>query len=1091
MKSLKIFKASAGSGKTHTLTREYLCLALKSPRAFERIQAVTFTNKATEEMKERILRELYRITRASAERFATDTPMGYEIAQALDVPPTELQRRASKTLQHILQDYSGFRISTIDSFFQEILRSFTRELGLQGNFRLELEHKRAFDAAVQGVIADQEQGSAEAQDWLYELTLERIDDGDSYDVTRLLGKLSGELSKDRVAMMILNKRLPTHEQLKQLKSLCHDEYQECISWLKEIANKILDEYYSVGLTVQDMSNGKSGGLSVFFKIQDKDSFRLLLKDAKVDKYKPKRLVSACEELSSLFTKANKHLTDRLSSTKIHSLMTKYCQEVDKLFELINSVSATLSNIGSYGMIRDIANKLQEQQRAEGSLLLTDAPSLIHGILSDEGGSSFIFEKIGTRIDHHMIDEFQDTSTMQYLDFKPLLEESMAQGFGSLVVGDIKQSIYRWRGSDSSLLDEQIGQDFEGMHEVVTLEANYRSAPQIIAFNNALYPQIAQGLSQGIRDLIHGRSEHEAYKQQDVQDLPELFMRYYADVEQIVPEVHAHRQGTVCIHRVAWDEFKVNEYPNVEHIYLEGDDDNDLTCLEYQLPRLIVDVQRRGYKPSDIAILVRTQSQARWVAELMEEATKRLPQADQEGISFGFISQEALSVGRSVAVRLLVSMLRYITQPSSELARLQIQELARQLMGHEAGHDEVDDEALRELLQLGRRSLYETLDAIVERFSSYIPQGEYPYVIKLLEMVLSYQQDRSVDIADFLKMWDEKGEDQKLLIAADEHKMHLMTIHKAKGLDYPVVLLPFVAKMSDKPNSRDILWCQNPWAEACGVDYVPISSSSKLLNSCFAGNYLIDEVKNLLDDLNVLYVATTRASQEMHIWLSKDPKESKDALPALSSVVEEAVRAMDESLYIDTDTQPMQGLPQSKQRPSQVAEMISIDALQSYPFDKRIAVLAKGLEHFTDPTPRSMGSLMHRILDDVVTLNDLPSALDRAEQAGELAHDQRQVLEEYIHMATSREPMSTWFDGSGQVLRERPIIGGAIDTYRRPDRVILYPDGSATVVDYKFGSVEYRYYLKQVEEYMALLSSMGYAPVRGYLWYVLQGEVKTI
>lgn len=1116
-KRLKVYRASAGSGKTHTLTYEYLRLALSDATRFERIQAVTFTNKATEEMKSRILRELFALSQegTSGGDRAYRSPFMGDLSKELGCAPGEVSRRARSLLRRILLDYSRFRVSTIDSFFQEVVRAFTRELGLQGGFRLELESQEAILMAVTGVITDLDtlDNQDERVRWILEVSHTLIREGKNHDLRAHLRNLANELQNETVKAQLLTGSLPSRQDLAALQTFLRDYIASYKQRWADIGKRIRTTYDSSGLTLNHMSSGASGGLGLFYK----EEFSASISNKALQRLSvlPRRLVKAHADLSSLFRKGDQaDYTPIVERTNLPELLDEYINLVSRTHPHVCLAIAIVSELGAYGLISDIEAKLEEQQSKAGMLLLSDTPTLIHRILSDESGGDFIYEKIGTRIEHQMIDEFQDTSRMQYEDFRPLLQESLASGHENLIVGDVKQSIYRWRGSDSNLLGRHVHRDFAGMVDERTLRDNWRSAPEIVHFNNALYPNIVSILTDEYRKLIPKELPvgSPSDLEEELQAIVEQIAHCYADVEQSVPDAKAQTQGLVLIHRLPpalTSRRKADEEVDEAGPDEEAEDTPSISpttpvrpetdSIEYQLPMTIVDLQSRGYRPCDIAILVRSKRDAKQVAAILQHAEQWLGEQERSTTSLKFISGEALEVGRNPAARLIIAALTYISAPSSVKAQHDLCQLYHIVAGEDTY---IETMHLEQLCLLGSRSLYETIEAIVEMFSPIFAVGDRPYIIKLLDLALGFQQDLSVDIVDFLTLWHTRARTATLQAGNDETCMHLMTIHKSKGLDFPVVLLPYPtwSLERDNPMSASYLWCQTtfdfiPQELRERVPIVPVLYGKHLLDTALLSAYMRERIALALDSLNMLYVATTRASHELHLWLPESflAKKGAEVEPAkrdyssinrlLFYIIEDH---LEHHLYRE---QPLNvpaapDLPRYRPKADNTSDRstsLTLPRLTSHRLDTRIAVLRQGLGHFVLDNQLTYGTIMHRVFSRIHTVDELDTALNECLQKGELSDAQYEEVFSLLREALNQDTVRSWFDGSGEVLCEVPIVGGESPDSRRPDRIVLYPDGSAVVIDYKFGQPR-RSYHRQVREYVRLLHDMGYAPVSGYLWY---------
>lgn len=1109
---LHIYSASAGAGKTTTIAREYIRLALSYPNNYKHIQAVTFTNKATEEMKQRILEELYKISRGEAKRESDKeywSRLCDNLSQTIGKPITleDLKERAAVCLRNILMNYSNFRISTIDAFFQEILRSFARELNLPGAFRIELESDRILQEACHAVLVDQQYSSnSPILKWITEISYDKLKKGKSHNPMSVIEDLSKELLRDEVRAVYAPKydtdsteqqgfpSIASVERLKQHIKGYQAKYLEILKGFADEVLRLIQPTEEAGIA---LSYGTSGGLGVFYKIkalsgpEDPDM-------ADID-WLPKRLLAAQDDPNRLYTKDTRaQVATLVDLWAIKDVIDQYIAFIEGgetrvflgTFEIEDRIS-------SLGLLSAIDTKVKEIQKNSNSLLLANAPSLIKNILDDEGGVPFLYERIGTQIKHYMIDEFQDTSAMQYSNFEPLLEESLAQGStryqDSIIVGDAKQSIYRWRGSDSSLLSS-IKSDPQWNSQWHTLDTNWRSAPQIIHFNNALYKQLSSSIGTHFRNILEAVSPNEEQRQ-TLTPLINIFEQTYNDVEQ---RPQHDKPGHVCIHRFAYE--KINDPES-----LEDDNPDDSTIgallppearLLHQLPEQIRHIIKRGYRRGDIAILVRTNKEASYIAQLLLAA-----EGDSNGDTsdFAFISEEALAPTEALAVNFTISALHYIIEPESAKCREELIALHLEL----AQREPTDDE-LEQLCNSGRKSLYETLELIIARYKAFFSPGEYPHLVKLLDVALSFQQDLSLDIADFITMWQERGSSERLSMAKDKDKIQIMTIHKSKGLDFPIVLLPCLSweLLPKKGSFAAALWCDNPFAHQTGISKVPIKTKQKLLNTCFATDYLKECILASLDSLNMLYVATTRAKDEMHLWLADTAYPTEKLLNELKIgnkryyhetiaglLIEELYSGLSPAPALEYCTSLQCGerdtydyVPDLSQESDDEGEApILIDKLESYDIAGRIEELKDGLRHFDQERRRHYGNLMHHILSHIERAEDQERALQLALNNGELSLEDVPDVRKRLEVLLSCPKAKAWFDGSGMVLNESAILGAT--TVSRPDRVISYGDMDlAVIVDYKFGKPSPRYH-KQIERYAQLLKSMGYKRVEGYLWYL--------
>ena len=1126
--SLDLYTASAGSGKTHTLTREYLRLALSTsdPNTFRHIQAVTFTNKATAEMKERIIQELYALAKSPE-----SSPFFAELKQALHLDPEGLKQRARGVLRALLLDYTSFRVRTIDSFFQEVVRSFAYELGVTGGLRVQIESSALLHQAVLEVLADQdgERPDNQIRAWIQALAEDNLSSGKSYHIETSLEAFARQLEKEPVKLLRQDKGLPTKEAIASLQKELRKVIDSVHTEAKRLALGALTALESTGIPPEDIKGGITkfplGALKSCVKASG-EIFESSSKGFYSERATLQKICQASdlEEQLGLFLAKEKLERYRAQLEPHLASIIEHVRAFDKLCREKGGIYVTAlviyEYLGRYGLLIDIDNKLQELKQEQGTMLLADAPSLISKLLKDaQTDTLFLYEKIGAKIRHHMIDEFQDTSRLQYDNFHPLLQEAMDSGNDSLIVGDAKQSIYRFRNSDSTLLTRVVPEDFAQSIRQTSLQDNWRSVPEIIEFNNQLYQQIIPLLDRLFTECIEALPNSTLDKEKEpLLSTLRGHLVAYEDVEQLVPEKKRKSKGLVALHEYT-EEKKNGRKPQGGEAD-EEDKEKASSNTFQQIPLVLIDLQKRGYRPMDIAILVRNKKAATDIAEILQN----YPKEKYEGSSLSFISQEALLVSSAVSTRFIVAALAYISSNGAALQQALLLELHSQLvrtMSTEEPSPTLDEETLRQLLTIGRRGLYEAAEEILHLFQPILPDQESAYVVHLLDMLYTWETEQSADIPSFLEYWADGGAEERILTPTNEQACSLMTIHKSKGLGFPVVLLPDLGWQLDaSTHHENILWCSTEGKETDELPMqeiasLPLKYSRKLYYTLFAREYLEERMNYTFDALNLLYVATTRAKEELHIWLptSADGKKKEKNEP-LSNIPKD-IKAL---LMEELDGKPLwQGLPaeviseeqgaseekypkliQRLTIPTSLQEnILQVDSIISHPITDRIAILHKGLDYFSEEQQLRYGHTMHLILAEIETTEDIEGALERAISQGLIAPDEEDDVRQSLQRVVSHSECARWFDGSGVVRNECSIIGGGLEGSRRPDRIIFYGDEGADrdqtsveIIDYKFGHFDKRYYA-QIQGYQALFQRMGYRDVKGWLCYIEKDKIKVV
>jgi ATP-dependent helicase/nuclease subunit A len=588
-KKFKIYRSSAGSGKTYTLTREYLSLALQSPEYFRTILAVTFTNKATQEMKSRIIETLHELAEGEPHS------MREALREATGLEDDALTRRAQEVLSAILHNYSHFSVSTIDSFFQRIIRSFAKEIGLRAGFKVELDQQKVLDDLIDRVLAGIGTDKHLTR-WLTQFAEEQIDEGKSWDIRRSIRSLAGE---------IFTESYKVHE--KGLQRLAHNEkgllkvlgqlkeqkvvFEEKMDALGHAGLQFLEER---GLRVEDFAYGKSGPANYLNAILKENG-----------QYAPgKRVLEVLEDPDKWSPKSNKQ-RDYFIAAALEGLSPRLQQALalyESGYETYLTAKEVLRFIYTLGILAHLTAVLSKYREDNDLLLISDAALFLKDIIG-ENETPFIYEKTGTRYQHFLIDEFQDTSGFQWDNFRPLVQDSVAAGNLNLVVGDIKQSIYRWRGGDWKLLLHKIEADIGSENtQQETLNHNRRSCRNIIDFNNSLFYQAAWELVEVCESKITEVADgmEQAALHFELQNLAAA----YADVFQIYPEGKANTPcGLVNVH------------------FLEADEEEGSWKVQAQLGMLstIQELQDSGYKARDIALLVRSNREGQELASVLMQA----------------------------------------------------------------------------------------------------------------------------------------------------------------------------------------------------------------------------------------------------------------------------------------------------------------------------------------------------------------------------------------------------------------------------------------------------------------------------------------
>ena len=1057
-----VYKASAGSGKTFRLAVQYIIMLVREPESYRHILAVTFTNKATAEMKQRILSQLYGIGHnlpGSANYYA-------EVKKAVTYNEQTIRHNALLALDMILQDYGRFRVETIDSFFQTVLRSLARELHIGANLTLELDTELVIDEAVDSFLAGIEQASKDKRN-VMEFVENNIDNDKNWSIDITLKKFSKELFREIFMergdelRQILSQPDAISDYKQNLTTARDSVLPTFIEKVKTIGTEIESALSSAGLGIEDLSSnpGKvvvkiinttilNADLSTTFTkcISYPDSF-----------FRKKDL----ENNPGYSTFAEEQLAPRLE--QVEKLHTEYTR-------LKNTYDAALQYVHELSLLLSIRAEIDRQSQEQGRFILADTPQLLSKLSGSD--TSFVYEKTGSFIEHLMIDEFQDTSRLQWGNLYLLLWECLANGKDCLVVGDVKQSIYRWRNSDWNILNSIMEEKLAAYNpQVISMASNFRSQRNIIDFNNRLFPRAVEMLAMN-------------YNAETGTDYPAL-IQAYRTVEQRSPRTDAN--GYVYV-RVDTETDKSPD--SADKIFLQ---------IEEQLDRLAA----AGVKQTDIAILCR---KGRQITEIAEWFAANRP-------DYRMISGEAFQLGSSVSVRILINALKWLTDSTDRIALAQlVWERECNIVKSGEPFDRLIAKGLEnclpdrfntELESLKNLPLYELSEKLYNILELDRIPGQDQYVMSLFDTLCQWLSRNPGEPSAFLTEWDEKLCTTSIP-ATDANGIRLLTIHKSKGLEFHSVIVPYcnwniIDYQSGFKDER--IWV-NPQTEPFStIPLLPVGFTQKLKNSDFNAEYLQEAGLQTVDNLNLLYVALTRAESNLIVLSSKTKGTSiaDTLIYALSS--EFGCQPDEKESYIYENGQILPHTDKanvSDDNPFDCKPTPQELNLHSYPINARFRQSGESTRfvHSTDDSDDRQeeyiqtGKLLHSIFATIRTEQDIAPQVDNMLSQGLISSaNQAESIKSMIPKHIAASGVQSWFDGSYTLFNEASIIyrdGGVLQT-RRPDRVMIAPDGHAIVVDFKFGR-EREEYLHQVQEYMDLLRKMGYNQVEGYIWYVYSNKI---
>lgn len=1075
---IHIIKASAGSGKTHRLTGDYLRLLFSGENNYRHILAVTFTNKATEEMKSRIVEELHKLSSGEKSGYLEDLQKDFLLSETI------VRQKARTILETILHDYSSFSISTIDKFFQQTMRAFTREMGLAGGYNIEVDETPILLETIDLMLSELDKAENKAlSDWLLLFMQGQIEEGKSWKIDRQVQELAGELFdetyksfSDEEHEKIRDKKFLLAYQQTLIKIVRNFEYE-----VKENGEKGVNIMERFGLHYSDFSGGSRSQFSYFVKWANGEM-----------KTPTATFINFADDVDKWTTKTTP--PDKRSA--IQSAYSNGLNEaVNKAVWLFNNNThyntalSILRNFYTLGILNDIKNRMRALQQENNTLFLSDTTELLNDIISDnDSHSPFIYEKTGTRINNYMIDEFQDTSQMQWENFKPLMSESISANNFNLIVGDVKQSIYRFRNSDWRLLEEQVTKDFRpDSTQQHVLDTNWRSDANIIHFNNAFFAQSATHLQKSFNDGMEQipETEFQTYASTKITDA-------YKHVYQLVPDKKLDSKGQVKI------------------TFLQNDEDKDwkTKALE-QLPHEIDALRKQGFALKDIAIVVRWNNEAMQVAETLLKYNEE--QSDPER-RYNIISNEALIIGNAQSVKAAIALMRHFRNPKDETRKMmavyEFYRFHRNISPDEAiafyrekTHKDFPEEVKSQLKKIALLPFYEMVEAFFALSEHALNEKENAYVQAFLDIVLKFSTNSSSDLNYFLDWWDEKGHKKALFSPDGQDAIRLITIHKSKGLGFDAVIMPFVNWSIDhSPTHTDIIWCKPTVEPFNAMSVLPLKYGKALADTIFRDDYLKEKLYTYIDNLNLLYVAFTRAKNRL-ITFAPTPKKTDSIVSVADllwkTVSETASTPDSDKEYIslndyfsenDEETVFELGEPSNRsfEEKTEVKAPLDSGKWQSIPFENRLKLRLNSIGFFSDDGSRAYGTLMHDLISRVETIDDLAVAVEEKVLNGELQENEKSDILRELTDILSIPEVKNWYSVSYSVLNETQLLHPNFG-FSRPDRVMI-DNNTAIVVDYKFGELENPKYNRQVQYYMKTIKEMGFSDVKGFVFYVKQGKV---
>lgn len=1052
------------------------------------ILAITFTNKATEEMKSRIVETLDVLASNPDE-----SPYITDLTTMLGASKDDISKSAGIAERQMLEDYTNFNVCTIDTFFQKILRTFAYEVNLSSNYGVELNDEYVVELGVNNLKTRLHDESGKKNKslshWLWMFVQDSIKNGSSWDVFyKPKSKKTVDNSLYNFAKVLTNEVVKKNS--KQLFDFLADPKNiqafnvalnsgitNLISEVKECVDEIFKMLEGPGIKANK-------NFTNFLDALNNSANPFLIKD--LDKKVEKKIADQSFVNKNSASVNDIAICDCLTQIlDNNTVYASYKKILDLTYQL--------------GLLGDINASMQDFTNENNTILLSGTNDIVKRII-DGCETPFIYERIGMYLHNFLLDEFQDTSRMQWENLLPLVRNGLANGHDSLIIGDVKQSIYRFRNSDPQLLHSQLKVDFsnDSIKYNEGRSINWRSARNIIHWNNAFFQFLSTALNMD---------------------------EFYADVEQEVSPKNEKLPGHVVVARREIPD-KKKDTDGSNDCEIKNDDnsnDNDLNFKEWAIEKMIVDLQSllaRGFKQKDIAVLSNTNREGQLAISRIMKWNIENPDKQMK-----VVSEESLLVISSPAVRIVVNILKMLDR--CEAHNEDGREMPMVLRRFEANRSEGMDtsEAFEDAIVSKDEDiadyidrLYETsksacLDSVVEQIiksqlSKQMTEENTPYLLAFLDSVVDFMSRYGSNIHHFLKWWDKVGPGLSISSPDNIDAIRVITIHKSKGLQFPCVLIPMFDWNFDQSSIE--------WIETAGFKeklpkgvaippIVPVKRDNK--STLFDNEFNEIARSNIMDSLNKTYVACTRAQYELIIYTENN----KELGLQLSQFLETCRNdnndiAPTPTENCDPDVVYELGKPMLR---SDIPALNSDDNALPDNVESRImppysVVSDVDRWKLTSPdiiidvrgTTRWVGEMLHKVMERVRTPKNLKKAFGRALHRGMITEEEH---DEYLALLSKRlaDPrVADWFANDNRLMLERSVtIGG--NGQKRPDRVVMKPNGEIIIVDYKFGDRSDdndTKYKRQVAGYKrAVCDALGCRPdcVSGYVWYIHSGDILAV
>ena len=1030
--TFKIYNASAGSGKTFTIAKSYIKILVqaKSNDQFKFILAITFTNKAVGEMKERIVNMLKLFS--SEESLSLPHPMFKVICEELSIPPKQLHNKSKQILKHIIHNYGAFDISTIDGFTHRVIRTFAHDLKLPVNFEVELDQERLLNLAVDSLIA---KAGVEKTltNVLIDFAIEKADDDKSWDISYDFNKISRLLVNENNFSAIHSLKDKSLEDFKNLKELLVKQILTLENDIVKTSETILTLIEECGLQFDDFNRSS---LPKHFENLKTKRF-----DIKFDTTWQNDLV----EGNTLYPKrVGENVASTIESIQ-SNLLEAYIKSKSSVFELrLNK--GFYKNITPLSVLNAIQKELNALKNEQNKMLISEFNKIISEEIKDQP-TPFIYERLGEKFKHYFIDEFQDTSKMQWGNLVPLLDNALSASSGSsMLVGDAKQAIYRWRGGEAEQfinLYNKAENPFQVEADVLTLDTNYRSSKEIINFNNSFFKYLGDN--------------------------------YFSNGDYAALFKHA-KQNTFN---------EENGFVNLNFLNIQKEDDSN-ELYASQVLETIIQCQNNNYSLNDICVLVRKRKEGVAIANYLSE----------NGIKI--TSSETLLLKNSAKVGFINTFLKLLIQPNNDSIKVEILSyLAEQhyivdkhqfFITHlKTSLDDMFD-SLKELQiyitksELLQLPLYELVEHIIRLFK--LNESSDAYLQFYLDFVLEFTQKLNSDLSAFINYFEKKQDSLSVVTPEHLNAVKIMTIHKSKGLEFSVVIFPY-ADLNIYRELEPKVWFPVIEKKYAGFETLLLNYNKDVEHFGDKGNsiYNTHQSQLELDNINLLYVVLTRAVEQLYV-ISKKDISSKGIVNENTyagmfiSYLQNIGRWLDNQLNYNFGEVKQNKIPVEKEETSSPLKFISIPKE-----DHNLSIISKAGLLWDTKQEKAIerGNLVHLVLSKIKTIQDVDFAFGDLLVSGEVKKENSEELKSLVLNVVQHPKLIPFFQDDFEIYNERDIIT-SFGQLLRPDRLNINSKKEVIIIDYKTGEKK-SFHNSQLNDYESVLNRMNLIVTHKILVYI--------